>query len=238
MPVMTETQSAPQIPPPAFLDYSHRRLPQPIQLPPLTIPPPPPSRPDLQYSPTIQHLPSIHSRPPPPPPPPPLAAQVHSPIPGQPHPHAPPRYHHPRSHSGSAAPLEKLLSPHPFTPPRSDPAYSPRHEPKRSPPRSAVETRPPPNRLTEKLYHDESRPSTADSVFASPVESQRHPFASFPSPQASNFPSSSTTFRGSVGSHRGSTSSVYGPPYPEAVTAAPKPVVAVPPPPPPVVGKE
>ncbi|KAF1808613.1 hypothetical protein P152DRAFT_214840 [Eremomyces bilateralis CBS 781.70] len=231
MPTMTETQSAPQFPPPAFLDYSQRRLPQPIQLPPLTIPPPPPSRSDFQYSPTVQHLPSIHSRPPPPPPS--LSGQVPSPIPGPPHHTAPARYHHPRSHSGSAAPLEKLLSPHPFTPPRSDPAYSPQYEPKRSPPRSAVDTRPPPSRLTEKFHLDDSRPSTAESVFASPVESQRHPFASFPSPQGtSNFPSSSTTYRGSVGSHRGSTGSAYAPPgYPEPVTTAPKMVSMVPPPP-------
>src|ERR1700749_590027 len=101
-PVMAETQSAPNYQPPQFLDYNNRRLPQPIQLPPLSIPGQASPRSDYHPSlPPGQTLPSIHSS------------------------------------TGQAPPLDKLLSPHPYTPPRSDSTYSPSH----SPPRSSVDLR-------------------------------------------------------------------------------------------------
>ncbi|KAF2085294.1 hypothetical protein K490DRAFT_47109 [Saccharata proteae CBS 121410] len=98
---MTETQNLPSFPPPSFLRQPFdRRLPQPVQLPPLSIPPSAPVRPDYPFSsPASRPLPSI---------------QTQAPVRPQ-----------PRSHLGSAAPVEKLLSSNPYTPPRSDSTYSP-----------------------------------------------------------------------------------------------------------------
>src|ERR1700742_610325 len=135
-PVMAETQSAPNYQPPPFLDYNNRRLPQPIQLPPLSIPGQASPRSDYHPSPPPgQALPSIHSSAGQAPPPPPPRSQ-------------------PRSYTGQAAPLDKLLSPHPYTPPRSDSAYSPSH----SPPRSSVDPRESARRGHERYPSESARP--------------------------------------------------------------------------------
>jgi len=178
---MTETQSAP-FPPPPMRDseFAYRRLPQPVQLPPLTIPPP--VRHDFQYGPPIQSLPSIQS-----------ASAFQS----QPQ----------RSYPARAAPLDKLLSPHPFTPPQSDPAYSPQYESRRSPPRSAIESRLPPRNYSE--FVPESRPAQVDSSFTSPVDQPyRQSYVLLPSPShTSSYTASNHSYRESIGSHRGSNSS-------------------------------
>ncbi|KAF1986683.1 hypothetical protein K402DRAFT_421138 [Aulographum hederae CBS 113979] len=185
---MTETQNAPSFPPPSFLDYSLRRLPQPVQLPPLTIPPPARHHEQQQYGPPRQPLPSIHSAP--------LSNEQHA-----------------RPFSGRAAPLENLLSPHPFTPPRSDPAYSPQYDSRRSPPRSAVEARMPPRRYVEPL--EEPRQINMDQPYGSPVEqhtAHRQPYAPLPSPgYTPSYPRSNHSYRNSVGSVRGPMPGNHGP---------------------------
>ncbi|KAF2426571.1 hypothetical protein EJ08DRAFT_369620 [Tothia fuscella] len=177
---MAETQN---FPPPPYLDYSHtRRLPQPIQLPPLTIPQNA-SRPEMQQQPALPAIQTV--------------------------PVGPPRHQQSRSYSG--APLEKILSPHPYTPPRSDAAYSPR-----SPPRSAVDTRPPPfpparsinpnptydeQRNQEQRFQEyrapeqrtqerqpEHRHHRSEGSYSSPVEPQRYTYSNLPSPAPSYVP--------------------------------------------------
>jgi hypothetical protein len=150
---MAETQSYP-LPPP--LDFTSRRLPQPVQLPPLAIPPHGSPRSDYQRSPPLsQSLPSIHSV------------------------QAPPPRSQPRSYSGPAAPLDKLLSPHPYTPPRSDSGYSPHN----SPPRPNVEVRPPPRKYDK---YDDPR---SHHEYPAPMEPHRSSYSSIPSP-ISSYPSS------------------------------------------------
>lgn len=209
---MTETQKLPIFSPPAFLDYPHRRLPPPVQLKPLEIPPDAvPPRSDHQFRSPINQLPSIHSG-------------------------LPPRHdlYQPRS----AAPVEKLLQhSNAYTPPRSDPPYSPQQYGPSISPRSEFDSRGP-RRLTEQRYvYDEPRHipahhhhETPYSSLASPIEhSQQRPYAPLPSPgYTPSYASSSTPFRGSVGSHqhsqRGSIAAPLGPvPYPDPPTAAPPP---------------
>ncbi|KAK7530745.1 velvet factor-domain-containing protein [Phyllosticta citribraziliensis] len=105
---MTETQNLPHFPPPPHFGDPYRRLPQPVQLPPLSIPRDP-GRPDIPpfLSPSQRSLPSIHSLPTT------TAARPE-----------------PRTQTRSAAPVEKLLLSNPYSPPRSDPPFSPpRHQP-------------------------------------------------------------------------------------------------------------
>ncbi|TID14757.1 velvet factor-domain-containing protein [Venturia nashicola] len=176
---MTETQTLPHFPPPQYHDYStppSRRLPQPIQLPPLTIPQVTAHRTEYNHgSGQNQPLPSIQPQ-------------------SGPGPRA---LHRSYSGSGGGAPLEKLLSPHPFTPPRSDAAYSPR-----SPPRSAIDTRPPPplpNRsVNEKYYEDQRHHHESQYQSSSPVEPHRQSYSTLPSPAPSyapSFASSNASYR-------------------------------------------
>ncbi|RDI79356.1 hypothetical protein Vi05172_g10558 [Venturia inaequalis] len=166
---MTETQTLPHFPP-QYHDYStptSRRLPQPIQLPPLTIPQVTAHRPEYHHGPgQNQPLPSIQGQ----------SGSGSRPL------------HRSYSGSGGGAPIEKLLSPHPFTPPRSDAAYSPR-----SPPRSAIDTRPPPpppNRsVNEKYYEDQRHHHESQYQSSSPVEPHRPSYSTLPSPALSYAPS-------------------------------------------------
>ncbi|KAJ4363438.1 hypothetical protein N0V83_009731 [Neocucurbitaria cava] len=211
---MTETQKLPVFSPPGFHDFpSTRRLPPPVQLKPLDIPPDAvPPRTDHHFrSPINNQLPSIHSG-------------------------LPPRHDHfqPRS----AAPVDKLLQhSNPYTPPRSDPPYSPQQYGPSISPRSEFDSRGP-RRLTEQRYpYDDPRPiqhyqhhEQPYSSLASPVEpSQQRPYAPLPSPgYTPSYASSSTPFRGSVGSHqhsqRGSIAAPLGSvAYPEPPTTGPPP---------------
>jgi hypothetical protein len=203
---MTETQKPPSFPPPSFLGNPYRRLPQPVQLPPLTIPPNA-VRPEYQFrSPIAQPLPSIQPGP-------------------------PARQSQPRLHVASAAPVEKLLQSNPYTPPRSDPPYSPQQYGPSSSPRSQVDDRSAPRRLVEHRYsYEDRRPSHPEqqqyASLASPIEpSQKPSYAPLPSPSYTpNYASSNTPFRGSIGSHRGSIPSSLGSlAYPEPATSGPRP---------------
>jgi hypothetical protein len=210
---MTETQKLPHFSPPGFLDYPHRRLPPPV-LPPLDIPPDAvPPRTDYQFRSPINQLPSIHAG-------------------------LPPRHeqYHPSAIHRSAAPVDKLLLANPYTPPRSDPPYSPQQYGPSISPRSEFDSRGP-RRLTEHRYpYEESRHiqhphhphphphhEQAYSSLASPVEhSQQRSYGPIPSPgYTPSYASSSTPFRGSIGSHpqsqRGSVA------YPEPSTVGPPP---------------
>jgi len=178
-PVMAETQSAPVYQTPPFLDYNNRRLPQPIQLPPLSIPGQASPRPEYHASPPpAQALPSIHSSTQAPPPPVPRSQ--------------------PRSYTSQAAPLDKLLSPHPYTPPRSDSAYSPSH----SPPRSATDQREAVRRGHERYpsepirpIHHERYPSESsrsvhqEGPYSSPIEPIRPTYSNIHSPASAYAPS-------------------------------------------------
>lgn len=198
-PTMTETQKLPNLPPPSFLGPQYRRLPQPVQLPPLAIPSDPSVRPQYQFrSPNTQSLPSIQPIPPP--------------------------HHHLRAHSGSGAPLEKLLASNSYTPPRSDPPYSPQQYGPSLSPHSEIESRQPPRRLSDRYPIEDSRPlGIAEPPLVSPIEPlQRHAYPPLPSPSYS-YSSSNTPYRGSVGSHRASTSSLAPIAYSEPSTAVPRP---------------
>ncbi|KAF2277704.1 uncharacterized protein EI97DRAFT_362405, partial [Westerdykella ornata] len=213
-PDMTETQKLPVFSPPNFSQpYPNRRLPQPARLPPLEIPPDavqPPPRSDYPFHSPVNQLPSIH--------------------PGL-----------PRQHSQShpvprAAPVEKLLHPAQYTPPRSEQSYSPQHYGPPISPRSEYDSRAP-RRLNEQRYaYEENRPAhpthheQSYATLASPVEpSQQKPYAPYSSPSYTpSYASSSTAFRGSVGSHshshRGSLNTSSGPlAYPEHATPGPPP---------------
>ncbi|OAG04552.1 uncharacterized protein CC84DRAFT_1147235 [Paraphaeosphaeria sporulosa] len=112
----TETQKPPAFSPPSFLDYPQSR-----RLPPLNIPAAvPPSRPDFPFHSPVNHLPSIQ--------------------PG------PPRHdlpHHPASLPRHPAPVDKLLQPSSYTPPRPDPTYSPQQYGMSISPRTAYDSRGP-----------------------------------------------------------------------------------------------
>ncbi|OCK82973.1 hypothetical protein K432DRAFT_390814 [Lepidopterella palustris CBS 459.81] len=204
---MTETQKPPTFPPPSFLSHPYRRLPQPVQLPPLTIPPNS-VRPEYQFrSPITQPLPSIQAGP--------LS-----------------RSHQHRSHIASATSVEKLLQSNPYTPPRSDPPYSPQQYGPSTSPRSEIEGRSAPRRLREQRYsYDDSRASHPEPTYASlasPLETSQKPsYAPLPSPSYTpSYASSNTPFRGSVGSHRGSATSSLGPlAYSEPSTTGPRPIL-------------
>lgn len=211
---MTETQKLPIFSPPGFLHYPHRRLPQPVQLPPLEIPPDavPPPRTDYPFRSPVNQLPSINPGPPP-------RHQQHQP-----------------SSVHRAAPVDKLLHSNPYTPPRSDPPYSPQQYGPSISPRSEFDSRGP-RRLAEQRYpYEESRPvhpphhEQPYASLASPVEpSQQKAYAPLPSPSYTpSYASSSTPFRGSVGSHshshRGSVTASLGPlAYAEPPTSGPPP---------------
>ncbi|KAH4017292.1 hypothetical protein HBI25_159770 [Parastagonospora nodorum] len=211
---MTETQKLPHFSPPGFHDYPHRRLPPPV-LPPLDIPPDAvPPRTDYQFRSPNNQLPSIHSG-------------------------LPPRHdqYQPFAAHRSAAPVEKLLLANPYTPPRSDPPYSPQQYGPSISPRSEFDSRGP-RRLTEQRYpYEESRHiqhhphhEQSYSTLASPVEhSQQRSYGPIPSPgYTPSYASSSTPFRGSVGSHpqsqRGSVAAPLGSvAYPDPSTTGPPP---------------
>jgi hypothetical protein len=203
---MAETQS---YPPPPVLDFTSRRLPQPVQLPPLAIPPHGSPRSDYQRSPPLsQSLPSIHSVQAPPPPP----------------------RSQPRSYSGPAAPLDKLLSPHPYTPPRSDSGYSPHN----SPPRPNVEVRPPPRKPYEKYDKYEDARSHHHEPYPAPVEPHRSSYGSIPSPISSYPPSySQTSHYRSSGPPAASAAPLAQQPYIVSYSEPPPPRIAPPAPPPP-----
>ncbi|RYO27440.1 hypothetical protein AA0113_g7629 [Alternaria arborescens] len=209
---MTETQKLPIFSPPGFLDYSHRRLP-PLEIPPDAVPP----RSDHQFRSPINQLPSIHAG-------------------------LPPRqdYPQPPSVHRSAAPVEKLLQhSNPYTPPRSDPPYSPQQYGPSISPRSEFDSRGP-RRLTEhrypyeepRHYHHSQHHEQPYSSLTSPVEaSQQRSYPPLPSPgYTPSYASSSTPFRGSVGSrqhsqsHRGSIAAPLGAiAYSEPPATAPPP---------------
>jgi hypothetical protein len=211
-PDMTETQKLPIFSPPGFLDYSHRRLP-PLEIPPDAVPP----RSDHQFRSPINQLPSIHAG-------------------------LPPRqdYPQPPSVHRSAAPVEKLLQhSNPYTPPRSDPPYSPQQYGPSISPRSEFDSRGP-RRLTEhrypyeepRHYHHSQHHEQPYSSLTSPVEaSQQRSYPPLPSPgYTPSYASSSTPFRGSVGSrqhsqsHRGSIAAPLGAiAYSEPPATAPPP---------------
>lgn len=147
---MTETQNLPHFPPPPYLGDPYRRLPQPVQLPPLAVPRDP-VRPDFPpfFSPSQRSLPSIHS----------LPTTASAPAQSRPEQH--------RSQSRSAAPVDKLLSSNPYTPPRSDPPYSPSLQYGRNvSPRSQGEPRGPPPRPVAARYPEEPRPIHQESHYA------------------------------------------------------------------------
>ncbi|KAF2714551.1 hypothetical protein K504DRAFT_496476 [Pleomassaria siparia CBS 279.74] len=210
---MTETQKLPVFSPPGFLNYN-RRLPQPVHLPPLDIPPEQPSRSDYHFrSPINNQLPSIQ--------------------PGPQHRHPPYQSSLPRP----AVPVDKLLHSNPYTPPRSDPPYSPQHYGPSISPRSEFDSRQGLRRLTEHRYPYEDAPRQPHPAhhheqqyvsLASPIESsqQQKVYAPLPSPSYTpSYASSNTPYRGSVGSHhshRGSVTASMGPmAYPEPPTAGP-----------------
>ncbi len=181
---MTETQKPPVFAPPGFLDYPHRRLPPPVPLKSLEIPPDAvPPRLDHQYRSPINQLPSIHSG-------------------------LPPRRDHyqPRP----AAPVEKLLQhPVPYTPPRSDPSASPQQYGPPLSPHPEFDTRGPRRPTDPRFPYDDPRHvqhhqhhESPYSSHASPIEpsqQQQRPFIPGPSPgYASNYPSSSGPFPGSA----------------------------------------
>ncbi|KAB2578322.1 Sexual development regulator VELC [Lasiodiplodia theobromae] len=216
---MTETQNLPHFPPPPYLLDPYRRLPQPVQLPPLSVPRDP-VRPDFPpfFSPSQRSLPSISS-----------LSTASAPAQSRPEHHRP----HVR-----AAPVDKLLSSNPYTPPRSDPPYSPPLQYGRTvSPRSQVDARPPPPRPVAR-YPEEPRPiHHPEPVYPPqanppPPPPQRQPsYQPLPSPSyTSSYPPSNASYRGSIDSHRGSAST-YGSAYAEPV--APPPAAQRPPPPPP-----
>lgn len=186
-PAMAEIQNAPVYQPPPFSDFNRK-------LPPLSIPGHSSPRSDYHSSPTPgTALPSIHS----------------STVQGPPA-HVP--RSQPRSYTSQAAPLDKLLSPHPFTPPRSDSSYSPSH----SPPRSSVDARDSgrrgheryPSESANSIHHDLYTPEAArpnhherypsdpvrsilttrdPSTYGSPIEPHRPTYSGITSP-ASAYP--------------------------------------------------
>lgn len=218
-PDMTETQKLPVFSPPGFLHYN-RRLPQPVHLPPLEIPPEQPPRSDYHFRSPINQLPSIQ-------PGPPLRHQQYQ----------------PSSLPRPAAPVDKLLHSNPYTPPRSDPPYSPQQYGPSISPRSEFDSRQGLRRLTEQRYpYEEARPTHPSHhhheqpyvSLASPVEpsqqqqQQQKAYAPLPSPSYTpSYASSNTPYRGSVGSHhshRGSVTASLGPiAYAEPPTAGPPP---------------
>lgn len=221
---MTETQNLPHFPPPPYLGDPYRRLPQPVQLPPLTVPRDS-VRPDFPpfFSPSQRSLPSIHS----------LPTTSSQPQPPRPAEH--------RSHSRSAAPVDKLLSSNPYTPPRSDPPYSPLQYGRQVSPRSQVETRPPLPRQVTTRYPEDPRPIHQEQPQyipqgnpPPPPPQRQQSYQPLPSPNyTSSYPPSNASFRSSIDSHRGSAASSYGvaTAYPEP--AGPVPAQRPPPPPPP-----
>jgi hypothetical protein len=219
---MTETQKPPVFSAPAFLDHHHRRLP-PLQIPPDSVLPPP--RSDYPFRSPVNHqLPSIQPVPPP----------RHAPYQHQ-HQHQQQQQQQQHSLQRSVAPVDKLLHANQYTPPRSDPPYSPQQYGPPISPRTDFDARGP-RRLTEQRYpYEDPRPAHHHphhdqpyGSLASPVEpSQQRPYAPHASPgYTPSYASSSTPFRGSVGSHshRGSVPNTLGPlAYPDAPTAGPPP---------------
>ncbi|KAK8237859.1 velvet factor-domain-containing protein [Phyllosticta capitalensis] len=226
---MTETQNLPHFPPPPHFGDPYRRLPQPVQLPPLSIPRDP-VRPDIPpfLSPSQRSLPSIHTLPTT------TAARPE-----------------PRTQTRSAAPVEKLLLSNPYSPPRSDPPYSPpRHQPVHQPyshqhygrqpsPRTIPDNKPLPRDPISRYPPEPSRhihpePSYLPPANPPPPSRQHQPYQALPSPSyTSSYSSSNTSYRASIDSHRSPVPSSYGPPVSFPEPAAPVPVQRHPPPPPP-----
>jgi hypothetical protein len=210
---MAETQKLPVFSPPGFAQNSHRRLPQPV-LPPLQIPPDAVQpRLDQHFHSPINQLPAIH--------PGPLPRHQH---------------HQPQQHLPRAAPVEKLLH---YTPPRADPPYSPQQYGPSISPRSEFDNRGLRRQTEPRYLYEEARPihhshqhhEQPYASLTSPVEpSQQKAYAPLPSPNyrspSYSYASSSTPFRGSVGSHshshRGSVAAPLGPlAYSELPTIGP-----------------
>jgi hypothetical protein len=205
-PDMTEAQKLPQFQPLGHHDYPHRRLPPPISLKPLAIPPDAvPPRTDYHFRSPIHQLPSIHPGPPP----------RHE-------------HHHPAAHRAFAPG-------NPFTPPRSDPPYSPHQYGPSLSPRSEFDSRSA-RIFAEQRYPYEEHRHTQPYVqheqpfssLTSPVEaSQQRSYGPLTSPSYTpSYASSSTPFRGSIGSHsqsqRGSVAAPLGSvAYPEPPTGPP-----------------
>ncbi|EON68377.1 hypothetical protein W97_07635 [Coniosporium apollinis CBS 100218] len=185
-PAMTETQKLPNFPLP--LD-SYRRVPQPIHLPPLSIPSTS-ARHDYYHESLARHsLPPIQS--------------------GYP-PRGPPRL----PPTSAAVPAEKLVTSHPYTPPRSDPPYSPQYYGPPLSPRSEYESRLHQSRLAERYDRyptDDSRSMSQDSSFVSSADStQRGQYAPLPSPSyTSGYPPSNVPYRGSSGMQHSSGGPVF-----------------------------
>ncbi|KAF1972404.1 hypothetical protein BU23DRAFT_569189 [Bimuria novae-zelandiae CBS 107.79] len=201
----TETQKPPAFSPPPFLEYPSSR-----RLPPLNIAAAvPPTRNDFPFHSPVNQLPSIQ--------PGPLRHDTH----------------HPTPLSRQAAPVDKLLHTS-YTPPRSEPPYSPQQYAPSLSPRTEYDSRVP-RRLTEQRHpYEDTRPAHRptphhDQPYAltSPVDLPLRSYAPVPSPgYTPSYASSSTPFRGSVGSHsqshRGSLTSSLGPlAYSEAQTTGP-----------------
>jgi len=164
-PKMAETLPAPNALP--LFDFTHRRLPQPIQLPPLTIPPPSSK---LEYSTApAQKLTSRLE---------PASAPAQAPVlPAINSARATtPLRQSSRGYPGPAAPLDKLLSPQSYAPSRSENVYS-------SPPRSAVDTHSHSRRSSQKyVLDDQARLVQPEQPYVSPIEPYRQSSTSFPSP--------------------------------------------------------
>ncbi|KAH7061122.1 velvet factor-domain-containing protein [Macrophomina phaseolina] len=232
---MTETQNLPHFPPPPYLGDPYRRLPQPVQLPPLAVPRDP-VRPDFPpfFSPSQRSLPSIHSLPT-------TTTTTTTSSSSSSSAPAQSRLEQHRSQTRSAAPVDKLLSSHPYTPPRSDPPYSPPlHYGRNASPRLQAEARHPRPRPVTTRYPEEPRPIHQEPPYVSqgnpppPPPQRQQTYQPLPSPNyTSSYPPSNASFRGSIDSHRGSAASSYGTSASYAEPAAPPPAQRPPPPPPP-----
>jgi hypothetical protein len=248
---MTETQNLPLFTQPGFHDYTHRRLPPPIQLKQLEIPPDAvPPRSDFHFrSPGNNHLPSIrpaphyrHDNPQPQPQPhyksaapvDKLLTQPNSHNNTHPHPHP---HSHSHSHSQPHPHPHSYSPPHPqhYSPPHSQPPQPPHpshpvhHYGPPLSPRSDLDRRRYPYEETRHMHHAPHHEQPYIPL-ASPVEpSHQRPLGPVPSPgYPPSYASSSTAFRGSVGSHshsqRGSVAGPSGPvTYPDAAPAVPPP---------------
>lgn len=195
-----ETQRAPNFPPPSFLGHPNRRLPQPVQLPPLTIPH---HAGAAERHPSLaQPLPSIYNA---------------------------PSVRHPSNHPPTPhAPASKLLTANPYATPRQEPTYSQQYASRRSP-RSELGPHMHQRRLSDRYPPDAMRAAKIDSQYASPVEGLPRPsYPPLPSPTYTPSYSSShashATYRSSIGSHRssiGSSLAQLPQPEPPAVTSRP-----------------
>ncbi len=176
-----------------------RPLPSPIRLPPLNIPP-------ISLRPELPH-------------PQPLSQ------PSYPGPAFPRRHSHHTPYQSSAAPIEKLLSSHPYTPPRSsDPPYSPRARPQTRSlteyvplvsPRSEHESRLPAKPPAERSSPPGPPPKRSSVPLVSGAESFHKHALSLPSPSHSSGYVSAHPHHRHSGSSQYSDSSVPTSSHPE-----------------------